>query len=133
MSIVIACDKRKAFAQGSPCDDAIQPFLLWRDGLLRFARNDAERLAMTRIRHCGERSDEAIHSFISRRDGLLRVARNDAERLAMTVLKRIRESARRPRAWRRRLREFSSRRRHARRAARSASSSPPPRPAFRPP
>src|ERR1019366_7497322 len=38
-SIVIACDKREAFAPGSPCDDAIH-FAVPKAGLLRFARND---------------------------------------------------------------------------------------------
>jgi hypothetical protein len=48
---VIACDKRKAFAQGSTCDDcvpagrrrkqSILSLLCW-NGLLRFARNDVD-------------------------------------------------------------------------------------------
>ena len=36
--LVIACDKREAFAQGSTCDEAIQ--LVSGYGLLRCARND---------------------------------------------------------------------------------------------
>src|SRR6478736_3625449 len=44
---VIACDKRVAFAQGSPCDEAIHPSVMPRDGLLRFARNDGQ--AMTTL------------------------------------------------------------------------------------
>jgi hypothetical protein len=36
---VIACDKRKAFAQGSVATKQSTPSW-WRDGLLRFARND---------------------------------------------------------------------------------------------
>jgi hypothetical protein len=40
---VIACDKREAFAQGSESDEAIQLSAMPRDGLLRFARNDAEK------------------------------------------------------------------------------------------
>jgi hypothetical protein len=39
LATVIACDKREAFAQGSEATK--QSILrLWRDGLLRFARND---------------------------------------------------------------------------------------------
>ena len=38
-SVVIACDKRKAFAQGSESDEAIHVSLR-KHGLLRFARND---------------------------------------------------------------------------------------------
>jgi hypothetical protein len=49
---VIACDKREAFAQGNASDglsaealqakaEAIHPFAMLRDGLLRRARNDA--------------------------------------------------------------------------------------------
>jgi hypothetical protein len=33
--IVIACDKREAFAQGSRCDEAIDSFLLLNHGLPR--------------------------------------------------------------------------------------------------
>jgi len=40
---VIACDKRRAFAQGSDSDEAIHPSA-GRDGLLRFARNDVPKL-----------------------------------------------------------------------------------------
>jgi hypothetical protein len=42
--IVIACDKREAFAQGSECDEAIHSFFMPRRGLLRFARNDVDGL-----------------------------------------------------------------------------------------
>src|SRR5437879_4607078 len=61
-------------------DEAIHSFLPWRDGLLRFARNDGGGLfhaASHPPRHCEERSDEAIHSFFARHNGLLRCARND--------------------------------------------------------
>src|ERR1700716_2729516 len=34
---VIACDKREAFAQGSPCDEAIHPDAQRKNGLLRGA------------------------------------------------------------------------------------------------
>src|SRR4029079_12077873 len=44
---VIACGKRVALAQGSPCDEAINPSVMPRDGLLRFARNDGQ--AMTTL------------------------------------------------------------------------------------
>jgi hypothetical protein len=37
---VIACDKRKAFAQGSVSDEAIQVCFRKGPGLLRFARKD---------------------------------------------------------------------------------------------
>jgi hypothetical protein len=43
---VIACDKRKAFAQGSESDEAIHSFFARYDGLLRFARNDGWDLAV---------------------------------------------------------------------------------------
>jgi hypothetical protein len=42
--IVIACDKRDAFAQGSESDEAIQGFIGLFTGLLRFARNDDEEM-----------------------------------------------------------------------------------------
>jgi hypothetical protein len=45
---VIACDKREAFAQGS---EAIHPSVMPRDGLLRFARNDAESSFASISRH----------------------------------------------------------------------------------
>src|SRR3981081_2455798 len=40
---VIACDKREAFAQGSPCDEAIHLSSCCRHGLLRFARDHHNR------------------------------------------------------------------------------------------
>ena len=41
-SIVIACDKREAFAHGSVSDEAIHLSVMPRYGLLRFARNDGK-------------------------------------------------------------------------------------------
>jgi hypothetical protein len=38
--VVIACDKREAFAQGSDSDEAIHLSFMPRVGLLRFGRND---------------------------------------------------------------------------------------------
>ena len=38
--LVIACDKREAFAQGSESEEAIQLSVMSRYGLLRFACND---------------------------------------------------------------------------------------------
>ena len=37
----------------SPCDDAIHSFLAWRDGLLRFARNDGFK-TLDKAGHDGE-------------------------------------------------------------------------------
>src|SRR6185369_5020858 len=42
---VIACDKRKAFAQGSESDEAIHLSAMPHDRLLRFARNDDRKKA----------------------------------------------------------------------------------------
>jgi hypothetical protein len=39
-TIVIACDKREAFVQGSASDEAIHLSVTPRYGLPRFARND---------------------------------------------------------------------------------------------
>ena len=44
---VIACDKREAFALGERSDEAIRSFFVPRGGLLRLARNDADRPQQT--------------------------------------------------------------------------------------
>jgi hypothetical protein len=47
--VVIACDKREAFAQGSASDEAIHPSVMPCDGLLRFARNDVDGSVRKRL------------------------------------------------------------------------------------
>ncbi len=42
-NLVIACDKREAFGQGSVATKQSIFQRAWKDGLLRFARNDVER------------------------------------------------------------------------------------------
>jgi hypothetical protein len=39
-AVVIACNKREAFVQGSEATKQSMLFFVLRDGLLRFARND---------------------------------------------------------------------------------------------
>src|SRR5438034_869959 len=71
--------KPHAVIARSPCDEAIQFFLV-APGLLRFARNDGERMAETSPRHCEEplrRSNPVLSC------GFLDCfARNDGERMA---------------------------------------------------
>jgi hypothetical protein len=65
-------------------------------GLLRFARNDAERTAEASPRHCEEHLRRS-NPVLSWAPGLLRFARNDGERAAETSPRHREELLRRPR------------------------------------